>query len=390
MDFAYTSDQRMLREVAAQVAGRFGDDYWQRIDEESRFPREFWDLLAAQELLGVAVPQEYGGSGMGLLEVAVLAEALAEHGAGMDGGGLFVNGPVFGGFLLTRHGSAGQRERYLPGLVRGEVWAGAFTEPDAGSNVSNIGTVAERRPDGRYRVTGSKIFISQMAVANHVVILARTSPREASQRTHGLSLFIADLPDPHIEFRPFKKLGSHFMDTNAVFIDGVEVPDDNLVGPLGEAWGPLYDVLNPERIVLAAVAVGTGMLALRKAVDFAKERKVWGDRPVGSYQGIQFPLAKARMRLAAARLKVYEAAWLYDRRSPECGLAAAMAKYEAAHAALEAADCAIQTLGGSGYIRDYGLERHWRNLRLNRIAPVTDEMTLNFVAQHDLGLPRSY
>ena len=382
----------MLRDLAASVSRQFDESYWQAVDEQYRFPREFWETLAKHGLLGVAIPEDYGGAGRGLLDLVVVAEALAENGAGMDGGGLFVSGPVFGGCLLVRHGSEEQKRRYLPGIAQGELWAGAFTEPDAGSNVSAIATTAVLR-GGRYVIKGRKVYISQMANAQHIVILARTSPLNLKQRTQGLTLFIADLPDTRVVAKPFKKMGCRFMDTNAVFIDDLEVSEENVVGKVDEAWGPLgplFDVLNSERIILAAVAVGTGMLTLRKAVEYAKERKVWGDRPIGAYQGIQFPLAEAYMQLAAARLKVYYAAWLYDRRSPECGVASAIAKYVAAHAALQAADRAIQTLGGAGYISESGVERHWRNLRLNRIAPVTDEMTLNFVAQHALQLPRSY
>jgi acyl-CoA dehydrogenase len=389
MDFALTPEQRALRDLASEIARRFDEAYWQRIDAGGEFPREMWDTLGDHGLLGTAIPAAYGGGGLGLLDLALACEALAEAGAGVEGGGLPVSGPVFGGFLLLRHGTDQQKRRYLPGIVKGDIWAGAFSEVGGGSNLALVRTAAVRRDDA-YVLTGQKSYISQVAKARYMVVLARTAPPESANPRTGFSLLVVDLPHPGITLTPFKKMGSRYMDTNDVVIENVRVPIANLIGPEGGAWGPLFDVLNPERIVLAAAAVGTGMLAIRRAAEFAKERRVWGNQPIGAHQGIQFPLARARAALAGARLKVYEAAWLFDQGSPECGVAAAMAKYLAAHAALEAADQAIQTFGGAGYIAESGIERHWRNLRLNRIAPVTDEMTLSYIARRDLGLPRSY
>jgi acyl-CoA dehydrogenase len=357
------------------------------VDEQYRFPAEFWGSLTKHGLLGIAVPQEYGGSGKGLLEMAITVEAIAEGGGGMEGGTLFVSGPVFGGCLIGRHGTEKQQEAYFPGLASGDLWAGAFTEPDSGSNITMIRTQAARNGES-YLVNGQKVYISQMANAKHIVVMARTAPYDPEHRTRGISLLLGDLPSPAVEAHPFKKLGNHFMDTNRVYFKDYEIPVENVVGEEGRGWAALYDVLNPERIVFAAAAVGTGNMAIRKAVEYAAERQVWG-KPIGTHQGLQFPLAKARIALEAARLKVYEAAWLYD-RGRDCGVQAATAKYAAAHAALDAADCAIQTFGGAGYITDSGIERHWRNLRLYRLSPVTDEMTLNYIAQHDLGMPRSY
>lgn len=387
MDFDYDADQLALLEFGRELAGRFEDAYWQEIDLEYRFPAEFWSALTEHGLLGIAVPEEYGGSGKGLLELSIAVEGIAEGGGGMEGGTLLVSGPVFGGCLLTRHGNAQQKESYLPGLVTGDLWAGAFTEPESGSNIAAISTRAERKGDA-YVVNGQKVYISQVGNASHIVVMARTAPYDEAHRTRGISLLLGHLPSPAVKAHPFKKLGNHFMDTNRVYLSDYEVPSENLVGEEGKAWGALYDVLNPERIVFAAAAVGTGTMAIRKAVEYAAGRHVWG-RPIGEHQGVQFPLAQARIALSTARLKTYEAAWLYD-RGRDCGVAAATAKYAAAHAALAAADAAIQTYGGAGYVSDSGIERHWRNLRLYRLSPVTDEMTLNYIAQHDLGMPRSY
>lgn len=387
MDFDYSEDQRLLRELCTGMAGRFGDEYWQEIDENYGFPADFWKALTDSDLLGLALPPEYGGSGGGLLDLAIAAEALAESGAGLEGGGVLLSGPVFGGVLISRHGRPDQRAVYLPEIVGGTMWSGAFTEADSGSNISTIRTQAARR-NGGYVVNGQKAFISQIRHARHVVVMARTQPFDAAAPTRGISLLVGDLPSESVEAQPLKKMGCHFMDTNLVFFNDFEVGLDCIVGEEGRAWGALFDTLNAERIVVAAAAVGTGTLAVRRAVEYATERSVWG-RPIASHQGIQFPLAKAQVELAAARLKVYEAAWLFD-QGRDCGTSVAMAKYSAAHAALDAADTAIQTFGGAGYITESGIERHWRNLRLNRIAPVTDEMTLSYLAQHGLGMPRSY
>lgn len=390
MEFTYSKEQQMLRELGAKIAGEFNESYWDKVEEENRFPQEFWNSLAENGILGATIPEEYGGGGTGLLDLTIVSEALGEFGAGTGAGGLIVNGPIFGGCLIARNGTKEQKERFLPGLVKGDVWAGAFTEPNAGSNVTNITTSAELQGD-HYVVNGQKMFISNMKTASHMAIYARTSNPDADQRTGGFSILVGALPDSHVEYRPFKKLGSHWMDTNAVFIDGMEIPKENIIGEPGKIFKAMFeDVLNPERIIVAASCVGSGLYVIRKAVEFANERRIWGDKPISSYQGLQFPLAQAKIQLETARLKTYEAAWLYDQRSKKCGMSSAIAKYAASHAANFAADRAVQTMGGSGYMCEGGVERQWRDLRLSALAPVSDEMSLNFIAQFDLGMPRSY
>ena len=386
MNFDYTEDQRALRDLCQRLGGDFGDPYWNAIDQEHRHPFEFWNLLAEQGLMGTTIPTEYGGSGLGLLELCIAAEALAEAGSG-DGAGVFVSGPVFGGYLIDKGGTAQQKADILPALARGELWAGAFTEPDSGSNVTNIKTFARREGD-RFLVRGQKVFISNMAVAKRIAVLCRTATRDEKNRMAGLTLLLGTLPSERIEYRPFRKMGTNYMDTNAVFFDDFPIPAENVVGEEGNAWRLLYKVLNPERLVISAINVGTGNYLIRKAVQYATERSVWGV-PLATHQGLQFPLAQARIELECARLKVYEAAWLFD-RGQEAGVATVIAKHAATHAALHAADRAIQTLGGAGYIADSGVERAYRNLRGSRMVPVSDEMVLNTVAQHDLGMPRSY
>lgn len=386
MDFDITEDQRILMDLCTKIAGDFDDEYWARCDEEHVFPREFWDKCAEQGLMGITIPEAYGGSGLGMVDLCLAAMALGEAGA-CEGAMVFVGGPVFGGCAVLSGGSEEQKQRYLPGLAQGELWSGAFTEPNSGSNVTNISTQAELKGD-TYHVKGQKVFISNIANADRMVILCRTSPRDEANRTKGVSLLITDLPQAAIEARPFKKMGSRFMDTNAVFIDGLEIPKENILGEEGGAWRALYGVLNPERFVIAAACVGSANFLIRKAVQYANERSVWG-KPLASHQGLQFPLAEARIQAETARLKVLEAAWLYDQQR-ECGVESAIAKYAASHAVLFAADRAIQTMGGAGYISESGVERIYRTMRLNRIAPVSDEMVLNYLAQHDLGMPRSY
>ena len=386
MDFELSEEQRILVDLCEKISGDFDDEYWQKIDEEYVFPWDFWNTLAEQGVLGLTIPEEYGGSGLGMVEMCLAAMALCTNGGG-EGGGLFVCGPVFGGCLIQGAGTKEQKEKYLPAIATGQVWSGAFTEPNSGSNITQIRTEATDAGD-HYSVKGQKVFISNIANAQHIAIMCRTSPYDPEKRTSGVSLMVGDLPNENLEARPFKKMGSHFMDTNAVFFDGMKVPKENLVGEEGKGFQALYGVLNPERLAIAASSVGSGNYLVRKAVQYASERSVWG-KPLASHQGLQFPLAEARIQLETAKLKVLQAAWLYD-QGRECGVESTMAKYAAAHASLFAADRAIQTLGGAGYISESGVERHWRNLRLNRIAPVTDEMTLNYIAQHDLGMPRSY
>ena len=389
MEFGYSRTQLQLREQAARIAADFDDAYWQRVEEEERFPREYWERLTDEGMLGLNVSKRYGGSGLGMTDLSVAIEALCEGGTGLGGGALFIVGPVFGGCLMERHGSEEQRERFLPGVARGEVWAGAFTEEASGSNVSAIGARAERLGD-RYVIEGEKKYVGMAQVGQHMTILARTAARDSANRTEGVSLFLADLPDERVKADLWNKMGTRWMDTSRVCIEGLEVPAGNMVGEEGKAWKPLYDMLNPERIVAAAASVGTGLWCVRRAAEYANERTVWNETPIGAYQGLQFPLVEAKLQLDAALLKVYEAAWLYDRGEARCATVAAAAKYLAVHAALRAADQTMQTLGGAGYMVQSGVERHWRDLRLNRIAPVTDEMTLAYLAQHDMGMPRSY
>jgi len=388
VDFAFTEEQNLMRDTARKLTEKFDVKYWREIDENSRFPEEFWESLRKHGFLGITIPTEYGGAGLGLLEMTMIVDEIAQAGGGLDGSSPFLNGPVFGSFSIAKYASLDQKKHYLPRLVRGDVLSLGLTEPEAGSNITRIKTEAKRH-GAYYVLNGQKIFISMMRQAKMFLIVARTTPYDQVQRkTHGMSLFLADLPNPNVTTSLLNKCGMHSMDTNEVWIRDLEIPAENILGEEGQGWNYLLDVLNPERIIIAACAVGTGLLVVRKAVEYAKQRVVW-DRPIGAHQGIQFPLADALTKLEAARLIMFKAAWLFDKGLP-CGVEAAVAKVRAVEAASEATDRAMQTFGGYGYMREMDVERHWRNVRLLKLAPITQEMSLNYIAHQGLGLPRSY
>jgi acyl-CoA dehydrogenase len=389
MEFNISKEQKMFIDLGKEIAKDYGEEYGLQIDEEHRFPTEMRDALAEQGVLGMAIPEDFGGEGLGLLELCMIAESIAENGAGMTPAPIFVGGPVFGGTLVAGHGTQEQKEKYLPGLINGDIWAGGFTEADAGSNITNITTVAKSDGDN-YIVNGSKMFISSLSVAKYYAIFCRTSDLDPEHKARGLSIVVGNLPDDAVKWNPFKKMGSNWCDTSAVYMDNYKIPKENLIGPEGKCLMPMFDVLNPERFVLAAMAVGTGLLCVNNAVRYGNQRKVWGGKPISSHQAIQIPLAKAKCELEGARLKVYQAAWLYDQKSMKCGISTAMAKFAATHSSLFAADAAIQAMGGTGYICESHVERHWRDLRLGTLAPITEEMSLLTIAQHDLKMPRSY
>jgi acyl-CoA dehydrogenase len=390
MDFSPTPLQQEVVAKAGAVAARFGDDYWYEIDKIERFPREFWDALAAESLLALPIAGEHGGAGLGILETVLAAEAVAARGCGMGGAIPFIVGPVFGGLIVERHGSAEQKQRFLPRLVEGGIWSGAFTEESSGANVTAIRTRAEPAGDG-FLLHGEKKYIGVVEVADQMLVLARVAGFPRQRRTDGLSLFVVDLPAAGLTAERMEKMGTRYVDTNRVRLDGVRVEAIGLIGALGHGWDLMFDVLNAERLIVAAGAVGTGLLAIERAVAFANERRVWSEgEPIGSYQGLQFPLAKAKARLAAARLNVHQAAWLLDRGDPAAAIATTHARVNAIDAGLYAVDRGIQTLGSAGYLPETGLERLWRDLRVHRLAPLPDEMALAHIAQHDLGLPRSY
>ena len=377
-----------LRTAVRELAGRFDDDYWARLDAAGEFPWEFYEAFAKAGWLGIAIPQRYGGAGMGIASAASLLYEIAASGAGMNGCSPF-HLTIFGLNVVAKHGGEALCEELLPGAADGSLHVCfAVTEPDAGTDTSRVRTFA-RRDGGDYVVNGKKVWITKAGQSQKAVLLARTAePTEGGRHTDGLSLFVIDLAGPGVEMRPIPKMGRNAVSSYELFFDDLRVPASALIGEEGRGFTYLLDGINPERILLAHEALGIGRAALRRAVRYANERVVFG-RPIGKNQGIAFPLAEAAIRLDAAELMAREAAHRYDRGLP-CGKEANAAKWLCAEAGFQAADAAVQTHGGYGYAREYHVERYFREARLMRLAPISQEMVLNYVSQHVLGLPRSY
>ena len=388
MDFALTEAQEHIRREARALAGRFDDAYWRECDKEHRFPWEFYQAFADAGWLGIAIPPEYGGAGLGITEASLLLEEVAASGAAMNGA-TALHLTIFGLNPVVKHGSEDLKRRTMPDAAAGKLHvAFGVTEPNAGSDTPSITTFARRDGD-QFIIRGQKVWTSKAKESSKVLLLARTSAREDSaKRTDGMTLFLAPLDQGHVTIREIDKLGRHAVDSNEVWYDDLPVSAADVVGEVGRGFYHLLDGLNPERILVASEALGIGKIALRRATQYAKDRVVFG-RPIGQNQGIQFPLADSYAKLAAAELMIRKASWLYDNGQP-CGAEANMAKYLASEFGFEAADRALQTHGGFGYAREFDVERYWREVRVMKIAPVTQEMILNFLGQHELGLPRSY
>ncbi len=381
-------DSASIESAVAALCSRFGDAYWLRCDQEARFPDEFHRAIADGGWLGIAIPEDHGGTGLGISEAAVMMRAVAESGAGMTGASA-IHMNIFGLQPVVACGTEDQKRRYLPPLIAGtEKACFAVTEPDAGLDTSRIQTFAERSGEG-YLLTGRKIWISTAQQADRALVLARTTPREKAARpTDGMSLFYCRLDPAHVEIRTIRKMGRHGVDSNMVFLDGLPVPAEDRIGEEGQGFRHLLHGLNPERILIGAEAVGLGRAALRRAAGYATQREVFG-RPIGVNQGIQHPLARCWMELEAANLMVMRAAALFDAGKP-CGLEANAGKYLAAEAAFSACETAVMTHGGMGYAAESHVERYLRECLIPRLAPVSPQMILNFVAEKALGLPRSY
>lgn len=390
MDFARTEEQRLLIDTARRVGEKFGLDYWRTIDASKEFPQAAWDEICGAGLCGIAIPEEYGGAGLGMTELAMAVEALCAAGGGSTLSQMFMCNPIFGGITLSKFGSPDMKRELLPKLVSGEAtFAMALTEPDAGTNTLALKAFARAEGNG-WRLNGQKIWITAVPQASKILVVARTTRAEdVRSKVDGISLFLIDRDRAGVTHQAIEKLGTNTLPSSAVFFEDVRVDGHELVGMLDGGFRQLLDVLNTERIVTTSGLVATAELAIRLAVTYAKDRKIFNGQPIGAYQGIQFPLAEAHIQAECARLMNHKAATLYDQGQPY-GSEANMAKWLAGHAAGLATDRAIQTLGGMGYSKEFHVERLWRDARLFRFAPVAEEMVLNFVAQHDLGLPRSY
>src|SRR5574339_482253 len=388
MDFAFSPEQEAIREAIAKICARFGDDYWLKKDKEGGFPAELHQALARDGWLGVAMPEEYGGSGLGITEAAVMMQAIAESGAGFSGASA-VHMNIFGLNPVVVFGTPEQKKRMLPGLIAGKERACfAVTEPNTGLNTTRIKTKAEKK-GGKYLISGQKVWISTAQVAEKILLLARTTPlEEARKSTLGLSLFYTDFDRKYIEVREIEKMGRKAVDSNQVFFDGLPVPEADRIGEEGRGFEYILHGMNPERILIAAELVGLGRCAVARAAKYAKERIVF-DRPIGQNQSIQHPLAANWMALEAANLMAFKAASLYDAGQP-CGAEANAAKYLAGEACFDACQQAVMTFGGFGYAREYHVERYLREAFVGRIAPVSRELILCFIAERVLGLPKSY
>ena len=385
--FVPSDEELRIRETVATIANRYGRAYMQRCSEEERPPVELWDELAAAGYLGVNIPAEYDGGGLGMTALAAVGEELAFAGTPLL---LILVSPAIAGSVLARHGSPEQRERWLRGIGRGDLrMAFAITEPDAGTNTHNLAMQATRTDDGGWRLRGTKVFISGVEMAHALFVVARTGERDATTGYGRLSLFIVDVDAPGLE-RTVIPTATRGADRQwQLFFDDVEVPADRLVGNEGEGLRLVFDGLNPERIMTAVQCIGIGRQALDKASAYARERVVW-DAPIGSHQGVSHPLAEAKIELELARTMTRKACALYDAAAKGAGEASNMAKFAAAEAGVKCVDRAIQAHGGNGVALEYGLADLWWGVRTAKIAPVSREMILNYVAEHSLRLPRSY
>lgn len=388
MSFELTEDQELIRKSVAELASKFDDHYWMQKDQAHEFPQEFYDAIAGGGWLGMTIPEEYGGHGLGITEATLLLEEVARSGGAMNAASA-IHLSIFGMQPVVKHGSDELKARTLPRIVDGDLHVCfGVTEPGAGLDTSRITTSAKREGD-RYRINGRKVWISKAVESEKILLLTRTTPYDqVTKKTDGMTLFLTDIDRDHVDVRPINKMGRNAVSSNEVFIDDLMVPVEDRVGDEGQGFKYILDGLNPERMLIAAEALGIGRVALEKAVKYGNERHVF-NRPIGMNQGLQFPLADSLARLDAAELVLRKATWLYDNGKP-CGREANTAKYLCADAGFGAADRALQLHGGMGYSEEYHVSRYFRESRLMKIAPVSQEMVLNFLGEHVLGLPRSY
>ena len=388
MDFSVSDEHRAIRDAVGSVVRRFDDAYWLARDEDGAFPREFHRAMAEAGWLGITMPTAYGGAGLGVTEAAIMMHEVASHGGGMAAAST-VHINLFGPHPIVVFGTDEQRLRWLPRLVRGEdQCAFGFTEPDAGLNTTAIKTFA-RKVDGGYLVKGQKVWTSTAQVANKIMLLTRTTRLEDCRKpTDGITIFYTDLDRTKIDVHRIAKMGRKAVDSNAIFIDDLFIPEADRIGEEGQGFGHILHSLNPERLLIGAEAIAMGQDALRRATAYARERVVF-DRPIGQNQGIQHPLAERWMALEAAWAMVMKGAWLYDNHQP-CGAEANTAKFLGARAGHDACLQSVLTHGGFGYAKEYHVERLLREVTITRIAPITEQLILSYIAEKVLDLPRSY
>lgn len=388
MNFELNEEQLAIRSAVEAVCSEFGDDYWLQRDRDGLFPEEFVEAVTNGGWLGIAMPKEYGGAGLGITEAAILAHTITRSGAGMSGASA-VHLNLFGPHPIVVFGTDEQKQRFLPRLIQGlDRTCFGVTEPDAGLNTTRLSTRAERDGD-HYVINGRKMWTSTAQTATKILLIVRTTPwEECAKPTQGMTLFYTDLDREKIEVRLIEKMGRKAVDSNALFIDDLIVPVEDRIGEEGDGWNCLLHGLNPERILIAAEAVGLGQVALERAANYARERVVF-DRPIGMNQAIQHPLAINWMELEAAHLMAFKAAARYD-AGQSCGTEANASKYLAAEAALKACQRAVLTHGGMGYAKEFHVERYLREIMIPMIAPISQELIMSFIAEKELNQPKSY
>lgn len=388
MDFSITEDHRAIREGVGAVVKSFDDEYWLARDEDGEFPAQFHRSMADAGWLGITMPSEYGGAGLGVTEAVMMLHEVASHGGGMAAAST-VHINLFGPHPIVVYGTTDQCQRWLPRLIEGnDKCCFGFTEPDAGLNSTAIKTFAEKVPGG-YVVHGQKVWTSTAQVANKIMLMTRTTKLENCPRpTDGITIFYTELDRSKIEVHKIPKMGRKAVDSNAIFIDGLFVPECDRIGDEGKGFSYILHSLNPERLLIAAEAIAIGQDSLRRATRYARERIVFG-RPIGQNQGVQHPLAERWMALEAAWSMVMKGAWLYDNQQP-CGAEANTAKFLGARAGYDACLQAVLTHGGFGYAKEYHVERLLREVMITRIAPITEQLILSFIAEKVLDLPKSY
>lgn len=387
MDFALTESQELIKKEVAALARSFSLDYWLEKDNKAEYPNDFVKAFADNGWLGLMIPEAYGGAGLGVTEAAIMLQEICASGAGTSGASP-IHFYIFPPTPVIKFGTEEMKRRELPRICSGEsILAFGVTEPNAGTDTSRIQTRAVKQ-GGRYIVNGRKVWTTNAQHANKILLLARTSDRDPAKPLKGMTLFYTDFDRTAMHVRLIEKLGRAAVDSNEVAIENLDVPEEHVVGAVGEGFYHLLESLNPERIVIGIEAVGIGRAALDRAVQYAKERIVF-DRPIGKNQAIAHPLAMASAELDAAEVMCLKAAWLFDHGRP-CGKEANAAKVLAAEAGFNACDAALQTFGGFGYAKEFYVERLWREVRLYKIVPISQQMALNYLAEHVLGLPRSY
>lgn len=388
MNFELSEDQQLIQSSVAELCKKFDDQYWMEKDQAHEFPTEFYKTIATGGWLGISIPEEYGGHGLGITEASLLAEEVARSGGGMNAA-TAIHMSIFGMQPVIVHGSEQLKQRSLPRVASGDMHVCfGVTEPTAGLDTTRIRTSARRDGD-HYVINGRKVWISKALESEKILLLTRTQGYdEVGKKTDGMTLFFTDLDRDHVDIRPIAKMGRNAVTSNELFIDDLRVPVEDRVGEEGRGFEYLLDGLNPERMLIAAEALGLGRVALDRGARYACEREVFG-RQIGKNQAIQFPLADSLAHLDAAELVLRKATWLYD-NGASCGREANTAKYLCADAGFTAADRALQTHGGMGYAEEYNVSRYFREARVMRIAPVSQEMILSYLGSHTLGMPRSY